>query len=132
MWTSVVDTTGQELLLSVSNAGNHESVVPLPRWALALRLPPDQMEFLIFTDSKPGPGKRERWAVHGLEPEDVSVKTGAGVDVANVDGDVVELSDSHELRNCGFDAPAVERVRPEMIREQKRLLTLVIIAQCMP
>lgn len=55
--------------------------------------PADQMQFLVWTELKPGAGEIERWTLELGQAQYVAVKCHTLVDMRNVDGDMIELAD---------------------------------------
>ena len=55
----------------------------------------DQMQFLVGPEPKPSAGKVERGPIQGWEGQHITVERDALRDVADMQGDVIELPDFH-------------------------------------
>jgi len=60
------------------------------------------VQVLIDAEPKPGAGKRERRPRDRLQLEHVAIEGHAPLDVGNVNGNVIELTDEHEGRSQGI------------------------------
>ena len=61
----------------------------------------NQMQFLILAQSKPGTGEVKRRPVQQRQFQRVSIIGNAGVDIRDVKGNMVELSDKHGAFDLG-------------------------------
>ncbi len=57
----------------------------------------NQMQFLNFSQSKPGSGEVKVRSIHGWQLHHIAIKGDASVDVFDVKGDVIELLGFHRF-----------------------------------
>lgn len=55
----------------------------------------DQVEFLVLAESEPGPRKIKRRSIHDGKFHGVTVKPDASIDIGDMQGHVVKLSNTH-------------------------------------
>jgi hypothetical protein len=63
-------------------------------WRLAF---PDQMQFLIRTQSKPGAGEIKCWPIHHQKPHRVAIESNACIHVGDMNCDMIELNNLHRM-----------------------------------
>ena len=79
------------------HVGHVQGKVRAPGMRLhGIRAIPDQVQFLVGADAEPGAGKVERRPRHGLQVQDLPVKSDALRHIGNVQGYVVNGLDLHE------------------------------------
>ena len=86
-----------EVLFPGVDVIHHQGVVIPTMMAIGLiRSSADQVEFLLFSQLKPGPGKVKCRTWDGLQLQNILVKLATRLHVGDVDGDVIELGEVHE------------------------------------
>src|SRR4029450_10450555 len=80
----------------------------------------DDVQVLIDAEPKPGAGKRESRPRDRLQLEHVAIEGHAPLDVGNVNGNVIELTDKHAGRTRGITGEAYVQFRRFADGRQRR------------